>query len=148
MSCIRGWHVGAGCWQKVSVPSHGDLFIGLPEFPPGLAADFPRVNDPRKKETEPHVFFVLASEITHCHFLNILLSTHRSTAANVRWTYIKLSSSGDISDAACHMPLGWHVAFSHSTFLQRGPALSSSDLTHTQIFRDKHVLQTLKAILY
>lgn len=52
----HGWHVGAGCWQKASVPSYVDLFIGLLEFPHDMAADFPRMNDPRMKKKKLQCF--------------------------------------------------------------------------------------------
>lgn len=55
-------------------------------------------------------FFVLGSENTHCHFLNIYW-LHRSAGFSVRWACVKMNIIGVILDTVCHMSFNlasWH----------------------------------------
>lgn len=75
LKLVHSWSV-CWCWLLAGglSPSHVNLFIGLLECPYHMATGLPRLNDPRTKKMEATLFlYVQALEITHSHFLNILV---------------------------------------------------------------------------
>lgn len=72
------WWIGAGCWLKVSVPHHVNLFIGLLEGASNMVAGFlqnewsKREQDEAKEQEE---VLYAESKVMHHHFYNILLVT-------------------------------------------------------------------------
>ena len=81
--CFQGgsltW-VASWCCQLTSVPHSKDLCIGTLECPHDIAAGFPQSEWCKRARQSNNVFFYdLASEVTLCHFCNILLGTQVST---------------------------------------------------------------------
>jgi len=48
MTHSNGWQVYPGCCQEISDPCHMELSIRWPEYPPTMAAGFPRGDNPRE----------------------------------------------------------------------------------------------------
>ena len=81
-----------GCWQKVSVPCHVDLSIGLSECSYNMAADFPQSQgSEREQKGSPNACYDLVAGVSCCHFCYICsLKENHSVQPTLKGRGIKL----------------------------------------------------------
>ena len=79
--CLKAWRSASrvgqscSCWLKASVCLHKDLSTGLLSVPLPWSLTFSRTCSPRHRGGSMNAVHVLALEVIHHHFLNILLVT-------------------------------------------------------------------------
>ena len=93
MAHLRGWWVGAGCWQEVSVPLYLGLYPGLLELPYDMVVGFSQNEHLRDKEQAPMPFITWPQK-SHTVTSAVFCCSPRTALIQLRREYTRPWISG------------------------------------------------------